>query len=166
MNLRAFSKLTFVMVSASLLTACAPLISGAMNVASTTDTLHAKTASYLGVKESQLVLSSVEKGLLSTTYKAQVGSHRYNCSMYYGDVDCKQIPGYAQQTEHRHKSSGATGRMSNMEAQTRLNQLGFNVGTPDGIVGKNTVAQLKKFQASRGLPETGRLDNATMQELQ
>jgi hypothetical protein len=61
-------------------------------------------------------------------------------------------------------SSSAT--MSNTQAQARLNALGFPVGTPDGNFGKKSIAQLKAFQASKGLPQTGQLDAATVAALQ
>ena len=55
--------------------------------------------------------------------------------------------------------------MSVKEAQTRLNELGFAVGTPDGNLGPKTKAQLKRFQQSRKIPATGALDEATAAEL-
>lgn len=55
--------------------------------------------------------------------------------------------------------------MSVKEAQARLNELGFAVGTPDGNLGPKTKAQLKRFQQSRKIPATGALDEATAAEL-
>lgn len=55
--------------------------------------------------------------------------------------------------------------MSVRDAQTRLNALGYNVGTPDGVAGARTTSALRSFQQSRGLPATGRLDAATSQAL-
>ncbi len=55
--------------------------------------------------------------------------------------------------------------MTFVQAQTRLNQLGFPVGTPDGAFGKKSVQQLKLFQTSRGLKDTGRLDSSTIEAL-
>lgn len=52
------------------------------------------------------------------------------------------------------------------QAQERLNTLGFPVGTPDGIFGKKSVSQLRAFQASKDLPQTGKLDEATIIALQ
>ena len=63
-------------------------------------------------------------------------------------------------------NSGNAASMSPLQAQTRLNALGFSVGTPDGVFGKRSVAQLKAFQASKGLPQTGQLDAATVAALQ
>lgn len=61
-------------------------------------------------------------------------------------------------------SSVAT--MTPVRAQARLNELGFTVGKPDGILGKKSIAQLKAFQASKGLVQTGKLDPATVAALQ
>ncbi len=51
------------------------------------------------------------------------------------------------------------------QAQQRLNQLGYNVGTPDGAAGPRTAAGLRAFQQDNGLAVTGRLDAATMDVL-
>lgn len=55
--------------------------------------------------------------------------------------------------------------MTVAQAQTRLNALGFPVGNPDGSLGKKSIAQLKAFQASKGLPQSGQLDAATVAAL-
>ena len=60
-------------------------------------------------------------------------------------------------------TAGAT--MSIRDAQQRLNELGFSVGTPDGRMGTRTKQQLSKFQQSRRIPVTGNLDQATIDEL-
>jgi curli biogenesis system outer membrane secretion channel CsgG len=57
------------------------------------------------------------------------------------------------------------GGMSLLEAQTKLNELGFDVGRPDGKLGPRTRSQLSRFQQSRGIPATGALDPATIDEL-
>ncbi len=51
--------------------------------------------------------------------------------------------------------------MSMREAQSRLNSLGYNVGTPDGAAGPKTAKALREFQQAQGLPVTGKLDAAT-----
>lgn len=56
--------------------------------------------------------------------------------------------------------------MTPQQAQCRLNQLGFPVGSPDGVFGKKSVQQLKLFQQSKGLPQTGQLDDTTVEALQ
>ena len=55
--------------------------------------------------------------------------------------------------------------MTVMEAQTKLNEFGFNVGKPDGNLGPRTKSQLSRFQQSRKIPVTGVLDQATIEEL-
>ncbi|HMN22480.1 MAG TPA: peptidoglycan-binding domain-containing protein [Ottowia sp.] len=61
---------------------------------------------------------------------------------------------------------GQGGRVLSMrEAQQRLNELGYNVGTPDGAAGPRTAAGLRAFQQDNGLPVSGRLDAATMDAL-
>ena len=55
--------------------------------------------------------------------------------------------------------------MTVMEAQTKLNEFGFNVGKPDGNIGPRTKSQLSRFQQSRKIPVTGALDQATIEEL-
>lgn len=59
------------------------------------------------------------------------------------------------------KSTGlsAQQRAENADIQNRLNLLGYNAGTPDGILGRNSRAAIRSFQADNGLPITGRLTN-------
>lgn len=49
--------------------------------------------------------------------------------------------------------------------QSRLTSHGFPVGGIDGIIGKTTIAGLKKFQQAKGLTVTGRADDSTVAEL-
>lgn len=53
------------------------------------------------------------------------------------------------------------GGFSVADAQRRLNQLGYNVGTPDGSIGPRTASGLRAFQRDNGLNPSGRLDAAT-----
>ena len=50
--------------------------------------------------------------------------------------------------------------------QNRLNNLGFDCGTPTGEWNAETSAALLYFQASVSLPETGELDDATPAEVE
>ncbi len=50
-------------------------------------------------------------------------------------------------------------------AQQALNSAGYDVGVPDGRAGKATLNALKRFQAARRLPVTGKFDSATLAEL-
>lgn len=49
--------------------------------------------------------------------------------------------------------------------QEILGRLGYDVGTPDGIAGKQTKAAVRAFQQKNDLPITGRFDNATVEAL-
>ena len=51
------------------------------------------------------------------------------------------------------------------EAQKKLEELGYDPGTPDGIRGRKTVKAIKRFQEDSGLPATGRLDTQTEEKL-
>lgn len=51
------------------------------------------------------------------------------------------------------------------EAQSMLNQIGFNVGAADGIIGPRTRRGIMMYQQSLGLPATGVLDAVTMDAL-
>lgn len=41
------------------------------------------------------------------------------------------------------------------ELQTRLNQMGFDSGKPDGIIGVNSRQAVRSFQKTQGLPADG-----------
>jgi hypothetical protein len=72
------------------LSACAPLISGTMNLATTDAAVVQKTALYFGVSERDISISHIDKGVLATNYQARHGGKFYNCQIYYGAVTCKQ----------------------------------------------------------------------------
>jgi len=50
--------------------------------------------------------------------------------------------------------------------QTRLNNLGFNCGPVDGILGPKTRGALKAFQRRMELPVSGKIDDATRKALE
>ena len=50
-------------------------------------------------------------------------------------------------------------------AQQALNTAGYNVGTPDGRAGTQTLGALKRYQADRHLPLTGKFDDVTLGSL-
>jgi photosystem II stability/assembly factor-like uncharacterized protein len=51
------------------------------------------------------------------------------------------------------------------KVQQVLNASGYNVGTPDGRAGTQTAAALKKYQADRHIPVTGKVDAATLKSM-
>lgn len=70
------------------------------------------------------------------------------------------VDGAAAPSQTYAPGQGGTG-MSVLQAQRRLNELGYNVGTPDGTIGPNTMSGLRNFQRDNGLTPTGRLDAPT-----
>lgn len=72
------------------LTACAPMISGAMNATTTDQDVIEKTAKYFNAPSQELTITEIEKKALSTDYKVRYKGKNYNCWVYYGDVSCKQ----------------------------------------------------------------------------
>jgi peptidoglycan hydrolase-like protein with peptidoglycan-binding domain len=51
------------------------------------------------------------------------------------------------------------------EVQMKLNQKGFNVGEPDGVMGPKTRDGLAQFQRQEGLKESGNIDSQTADAL-
>jgi peptidoglycan hydrolase-like protein with peptidoglycan-binding domain len=52
-----------------------------------------------------------------------------------------------------------------IQVQIMLNQLGFDIGEPDGVLGPRTREALMTFQERHSLQATGRIDNRTMAAL-
>jgi peptidoglycan hydrolase-like protein with peptidoglycan-binding domain len=51
------------------------------------------------------------------------------------------------------------------QAQRQLQGEGFAIGRIDGVLGPQTRVALQQYQAKRGLPRTGELDEATSRAL-
>jgi len=64
---------------------------------------------------------------------------------------------------------GTTSTMLNQdqirEAQSLLNDRGYQVGTEDGMVGPRTKDAIRKFQEAQGLTATGNFDEPTLRAL-
>lgn len=71
-------------------TGCAPMISGAMNASLNEKDVSTKTAAYFGTQEQKINITNLNKGALQTSYKATYKKTLYNCTIYYGEVSCKQ----------------------------------------------------------------------------
>jgi photosystem II stability/assembly factor-like uncharacterized protein len=66
------------------------------------------------------------------------------------------------------RSTAATAKRGDdtvRRAQEALNAVGYNVGTPDGAAGTRTVSAIRGFQADKGIPISGQLDDATLSAL-
>ena len=55
--------------------------------------------------------------------------------------------------------------LSNLEIEQRLLDLGFDPGPVDGKFDAKTAPALKAFQKKAGVPQSGKVDNATIAEL-
>jgi carboxyl-terminal processing protease len=52
-----------------------------------------------------------------------------------------------------------------IQAQRQLKALGFDPGTTDGDFGPQTEAALREYQRAYRLPQTGKMDDATLRSL-
>jgi len=52
-----------------------------------------------------------------------------------------------------------------VQAQSLLNSLGYSVGTADGQIGAQTRNAVIAFEKANGLPETGRINTALVDQL-
>ena len=79
-----------VVLAISVISGCAPMISGAMNSSVTNETVITKTSDYFGVSRNEIIITKIEKSALSTSYKTKYNGKNYNCTLYYGAVSCKE----------------------------------------------------------------------------
>ena len=141
-----------------------------MNQSNDEKTITEKTIAYFNTNRDAIKISAIEKHALATTYQTIYAGNIYSCSVYYGEVTCKS-PRVFISSESKTKAvtesvspSNAT-EMSISQAQARLNELGYTVGQPDGVLGKKSIEKLKLFQRSRGLGISGKLDIPTVTAL-
>jgi len=72
----------------------------------------------------------------------------------------------AAQSEGRSQGGSVSLSQSEIrEVQMKLNQKGFNVGRPDGVMGSKTKDGLAQFQREEGLQESGDIDSETADAL-
>jgi peptidoglycan hydrolase-like protein with peptidoglycan-binding domain len=64
---------------------------------------------------------------------------------------------YQQASKPRSSGISSAQRESNRQAQVALNYFGFNSGTPDGVLGRNSRAAISAYQAHLGYSPTGQL---------
>lgn len=62
-------------------------------------------------------------------------------------------------------STKSTSNAKTKEVQERLNELGYDCGTPDGKMGTATKNAIKNFQADNGLTADGKVGNKTLEAL-
>lgn len=62
-------------------------------------------------------------------------------------------------------TSTSTKKAEIKKVQEKLNELGYECGTPDGVAGKKTTAAIKKFQKDNGLAADGVAGSKTKKAL-
>ena len=107
-----------------------------------------------------------------------LGNYHYHCGGYPAHLHENGVCPYASGTSSTSVSSdsaaGNTGSSSNSNSvskntikkvQKRLNKLGYDCGTPDGIMGSKTKKALKKFQRDHDLKADGIIGKKTLKAL-
>ena len=69
-------------------------------------------------------------------------------------------------SNERAAQGGTSQSASILKAQDMLNQRGFNVGEPDGLIGPKTKRAIMEFQKIAGIPITGEVDQKLLQALE
>lgn len=110
--------------------------------------------------------------------KSGLGSYHYHCggnpAHLHKDGKCpysststtKSTTTSKTSTSSSKKASTTSDKTAEIKkAQEKLNELGYDCGTPDGKIGKKTTAAIKKFQKDKGLTVDGILGAKTKKEL-
>ena len=71
----------------------------------------------------------------------------------------------ASNTSASVSGGGGTLKQQVRTAQANLNQLGYDAGSADGVMGNKTRTAISQFQTDQGLEMTGRLDKKTLELL-
>lgn len=104
--------------------------------------------------------------------KSGLGSYHYHCGGNPAHLHDNGICPYSAKattkkttTSSTKKSSTSTKSDDIKKAQEKLNELGYDCGKADGIMGKKTKAALKEFQKDKGLEVDGILGPKTKKAL-
>lgn len=84
------------------------------------------------------------------------------------DLDRKKegrSSGNSSRSSSDSSSNGGLSRSEVREMQTILKRLGYGIGTPDGLAGRQTSQAISRFQQDNGLSPTGELDTDTVSKL-
>lgn len=100
--------------------------------------------------------------------KSGLGYYHYHCGGHpphlHKNNECPYAPKSTAKVSNSSKlTSGKT--LEIKAAQQKLNDLGYNCGTPDGSIGKKTTAAIKAFQKDWGLTVDGKLGPKTLAAL-
>lgn len=92
--------------------------------------------------------------------KSGLGSYHYHCGGYPAHLHPDGVCPYSSSasksnTSSTKKSTSAKSSSLVKKVQKKLNALGYDCGTPDGVMGKKTKSALKQYQADNNLKEDG-----------
>jgi hypothetical protein len=93
--------------------------------------------------------------------KSGLGSYHYHCGGYSAHLHDNGVCPYSSKattkssTSSTKKASTSDKKAEIKKIQEKLNELGYDCGTPDGVAGKKTTAAVKKFQEDNGLTADG-----------
>lgn len=95
-----------------------------------------------------------------------LGSYHYHCGGYPAHLHKNGVCPYKSKktttkTTKKNKVSASTIK----KVQIALNKRGYSCGKPDGIMGKKTVAALKKFQKKNKLTVDGKIGSQVKKAL-
>lgn len=98
--------------------------------------------------------------------KSGLGAYHYHCGGHPAHLHKNGVCPYSskastKKTTTSSKKSSTTISADIKKAQQKLNELGYNCGKADGIMGKKTKAAIKKFQKDKGLTVDGVLGTKT-----
>jgi phage tail tape-measure protein len=106
------------------------------------------------------VAGAVVGGPVGAVVGAGVGAY-----VGHEGTDAKGRPPSNPNSAYNKSSAPAASDDTVRSAQSALNAQGYDAGSVDGQYGPATRNALLKFQADKGLPQTGALDSATLSAL-
>ena len=82
-----------------------------------------------------------------------------------GAIDCKNKKRSKTTASQPRSNINSAARHHNRQVQNALNGFGWNVGSVDGVLGKNSRAAIRNYQGYMGYPQTGKLSDWERQNL-
>lgn len=118
--------------------------------------------------EGSLVLPAGHKGPAFLVYGNFRSTLKWNNSIFYAIAVghlADRIEGKGQLLAKAPANDKALLRTEIKEIQALLNRLGYKVGTPDGVAGRQTRAGIKSFQRKSAIPADGYADIELLERL-
>ena len=112
--------------------------------------------------------SGVFKGVPGTTRRAgamDMRQFRERNEIGFNDLYLIKLAERREASLAERREASLDSRERIRQAQKQLQEEGFTPGSIDGVLGRQTRVALQQYQAKRGLPKTGELDEATRKAL-